>query len=319
MSADRPPAHGNHGEINQSQQQQQQQTIGPFLLDQSSLQCKAGCGFFGNPEWLGYCSICYKQLNPEYQQHRPQYFPCHPQSSLHHRQQPPPAYRPSQFTFNQEPHTGGSTAIHSTNSQVRPSYSVTQYRQQVVYPTPTVLNQGYYANPYDRQPNQSVDPPNPLARSPNTSFVSSMSQPSTPIPNSVIAPQQQQSQINLAHQNSPVSEISELSFERDNNNRSDSNQTLASLDTPNKISGNSNSNILSNLTSPTSLVMMGYDTLTNLHNTILNTAKSSFRASPSASTDGVDSFSVHSTSQSEYQMRQKFAKKQVSFKVVSHR
>ena len=62
---------------------------------------------------------------------------------------------------------------------------------------------------------------------------------------------------------------------------------------------------------------MGYDTLTNLHHTIINTAKSSFRASPSASADSgsgsggavgassEDNSSLHSTSQSEYQMRSK--------------
>jgi len=57
------------------------------------------------------------------------------------------------------------------------------------------------------------------------------------------------------------------------------------------------SSLFSNLTSPTSIVMTGYDTLTNLHNTIMNTAKSSFRTSPSL--QGDDS-SIHSASQSEY-------------------
>lgn len=44
-------------------QQEQQNRLGAFYLDQSTLACKAGCGFFGNPEWLGYCSICFKHLN----------------------------------------------------------------------------------------------------------------------------------------------------------------------------------------------------------------------------------------------------------------
>lgn len=49
-------------------QQEQQNRLGAFYLDQSTLECKAGCGFFGNPEWLGYCSICFKQLNHNQQQ-----------------------------------------------------------------------------------------------------------------------------------------------------------------------------------------------------------------------------------------------------------
>lgn len=44
-------------------QQPQPEPHSAFYLDQSSIACKAGCGFFGNPEWLGYCSICFKQLN----------------------------------------------------------------------------------------------------------------------------------------------------------------------------------------------------------------------------------------------------------------
>lgn len=86
--------------------------------------------------------------------------------------------------------------------------------------------------------------------------------------------------------------------------------------------GSANSSIISrsnsflgNITSPTSLVQMGYDTLSNLHNTIVNTAKSSFRASPSASTEGTitnDSSSIHSSSQSEYLVGRPKSRKQWS-------
>lgn len=49
-------------------QEHQQDRLGAFYLDRSTLECKAGCGYFGNPEWLGYCSICFKQLNHNQQQ-----------------------------------------------------------------------------------------------------------------------------------------------------------------------------------------------------------------------------------------------------------
>lgn len=76
----------------------------------------------------------------------------------------------------------------------------------------------------------------------------------------------------------------------------------------------SSNSFLGNITSPTSLVQMGYDTLSNLHSTIVNTAKSSFRASPSASTDGTigDNSSIHSSSQSEYLVGRPKSRKQWS-------
>lgn len=53
----------------QSKQASQQFTLNngsPFhLANQSSIKCKASCGFYGNPEWSGYCSMCYKNLNQQ--------------------------------------------------------------------------------------------------------------------------------------------------------------------------------------------------------------------------------------------------------------
>jgi hypothetical protein len=90
--------------------------------------------------------------------------------------------------------------------------------------------------------------------------------------------------------------------------------TVASPSGSNTSILSTSNSFLGNLTSPTSLVQMGYDTLSNIHNTIVNTAKSSFRASPSASTDSTigDSSSIHSSSQSEYLVGRPKGRKQWS-------
>lgn len=40
------------------QQYNRKNTI--HIADESALNCKNNCGFFGNREWDGYCSFCYK-------------------------------------------------------------------------------------------------------------------------------------------------------------------------------------------------------------------------------------------------------------------
>nr|AAW27344.1 SJCHGC03342 protein [Schistosoma japonicum] len=35
----------------------------PSRLQVSSLSCKNKCGFYGNPSWDGYCSVCYRNAH----------------------------------------------------------------------------------------------------------------------------------------------------------------------------------------------------------------------------------------------------------------
>ena len=39
---------------------------GVHIADTSALHCKNDCGFYGNREWDGYCSICYKQIRQQH-------------------------------------------------------------------------------------------------------------------------------------------------------------------------------------------------------------------------------------------------------------
>lgn len=81
----------DHGSSSQNAEQ------AAFYLDQSSLECKAGCGFFGNPEWLGYCSICFKQLRTN-----PHLLHSHHLNHHHHQQQQPGQQHSLQYQEQQQ-------------------------------------------------------------------------------------------------------------------------------------------------------------------------------------------------------------------------
>lgn len=207
---------------------------GAFYLDQSSLECKAGCGFFGNPEWLGYCSICFKQLNQNQQ--------------------------------------------------------ILQQQQQH-----QLLLQQQQLNYYNQQHQQQKKEQRPMSAMGTTRLVGSDT-----LDNNV---QQQQQQKTLIHQHSHQPVRTPPSTPRQ-----------LSTDQPQRFSQRRQLEKKQQQDQPSwwtqKIVMTGYDTLTNLHNTILNTAKSSFRTSPSNSGAGAggsgilnsnsDNSSIHSVSQSEY-------------------
>jgi hypothetical protein len=247
---------------NMSSQQQQNRA---FYLDQSSLQCKAGCGFFGNPEWFGYCSICFKQQ----QQHQQQ------QQYLLQQQ----SFNDHQRLYFQQQHQRRHQDLQREIQSITRSVHRTDIRTPVTTST-------------------AFDPAHSVTASQQRSLPH--------VPNLSLSPlNEQQSTLSAAY-TGPTTPTTPGPSPMATTVTSPSGSGTSILSTSNSFLGN--------ITSPTSLVQMGYDTLSNLHNTIVNTAKSSFRASPSASTDGTvgDSSSIHSTSQSEYLVGRPKSRKQWS-------
>jgi len=261
-----------------------------FYLDQSTLQCKNQCGFFGNPEWFGYCSICFKQLSVYSQQNLNQ-------NSQQNELQ--------QLQYYQQQHRNEQQMILRRKLLERQQENQKRYQEQ---------QQLYFL--------QSEQQREELSRRQQQQLRDDILAIKKPFQKRGYNPSPSQLSIETA---------SNEAADSSNCDRQASSSTLASLVSPsqdaeanlpvsphgtgiNEGAMSTSSNLFGSITSPTSLVQIGYDTLSNLHTTILNTAKSSFRSSPSSGRAGTasgdvgstgDSSSVHSTSQSEYQIGRK--------------
>uniref|UniRef100_A0A6G1SLY5 Rab5 GDP/GTP exchange factor n=1 Tax=Aceria tosichella TaxID=561515 RepID=A0A6G1SLY5_9ACAR len=259
-----------------------------FYLDQSSLQCKAGCGFFGNPEWFGYCSICFKQLN-HYQQHQTQYY--QQQQQQQHQQQ----QQQQQYLIQQQSFLEQQRLYYQQESQRRQE----QLQQQIQSITKSV-----HQNDAIRPQRPPIIATTASTHNPAHIIIDSRHTPISLVPPSLSALNEQRT--GLSANTGPATPSTPGATSMSTTVANSPSGSTSILSTSNSFLGN--------ITSPTSLVQMGYDTLSNLHNTIVNTAKSSFRASPSASTDGTagDNSSIHSSSQSEYLASRPRARKQWS-------
>ncbi|GAV04095.1 hypothetical protein RvY_14427 [Ramazzottius varieornatus] len=116
-----------------------------FQLNESDLMCKNACGFYGNPEWRGLCSQCFREYQKKAEASRSRH-PLRGKETL-----------TEQTTKHQTPPSVGSSTLSQTVSTVKTALSpfdkfVSKKKQQSERKTHTVKSIFAGAAPKDAEP-----------------------------------------------------------------------------------------------------------------------------------------------------------------------